>query len=223
LSKKPGGLLNVRDQTGKERTFEFTGALKSSIFQGYVLIPEKEFAELYPSAGTHILLVDCTPEKVKKIRDELSAKLKRLGVKIESCGARLMKFKNLENTYLTIFLILGALGLITGSAGFGIIVLRNIAERRREFGIMHALGFEHKNVKKIVITEYLMLIADGTIAGCLAAAAATYPAVALAAEGVPWGIVFALPAGIVIIGGISVAAAVYFALDKLPADALRNE
>ena len=42
-------------------------------------------------------------------------------------------FSTVENTYLSIFAVLGALGLLLGSAGLGVIVLRNVLDRRSEW------------------------------------------------------------------------------------------
>jgi len=43
-----------------------------------------------------------------------------------------------QNTYLNTFQVLGALGLLLGSAGLGVVVLRNVLERRAELAAMLA-------------------------------------------------------------------------------------
>ena len=55
--------------------------------------------------------------------------------------ARRNAFNAVQNTYLGTFQILGGLGLLLGSAGLGIIVLRNVLERRGELGLLLAVGF----------------------------------------------------------------------------------
>jgi hypothetical protein len=43
---------------------------------------------------------------------------------VVSVGAALAEFNTVENTYLSIFQVLGGLGLLLGSAGLGIVVAR---------------------------------------------------------------------------------------------------
>ena len=67
-------------------------------------------------------------------------------LKLKRLSDRLASFYEVTNTYLSVFGVFGALGMITGIAGLGFVLLRNYNYRRREFALMLATGF---NVKKI--------------------------------------------------------------------------
>ena len=49
-----------------------------------------------------------------------------------AAARRLAQFNAVQNTYLNTFQVLGGLGLLLGSAGLGVVVLRNVLERRNE-------------------------------------------------------------------------------------------
>jgi len=51
-----------------------------------------------------------------------------------------------QNTYLGTFQILGGLGLLLGSAGLGIVVLRNVLERRGELGVAGGGGLSTQRI-----------------------------------------------------------------------------
>ena len=88
---------------------------------------------------------------------------------------RLAEFRRVENTYLSIFQVLGGLGLLMGTAGLGVVVARNITERRAEFGLMRSIGFLPKILRKLIYYENRTLILWGLATGVCAATAAVWP------------------------------------------------
>jgi putative ABC transport system permease protein len=77
-----------------------------------------------------------------------------------------------ENTYISIFQVILVFGLIIGTLGFGIVVSRNVSERRREIGILRAIGFSKGKVLRALLFEntYIILCAIiiGTLSGIIA-------------------------------------------------------
>ena len=88
-----------------------------------------------------MLLIDTPAEKIETIADHLSARLTDFGLELTTTKQRLAAFGEVENTYLSIFQILGGLGLVLGSVGVGLVVLRNMLERRNELAMLRAVGF----------------------------------------------------------------------------------
>ena len=80
-----------------------------------------------------------------------------------------------ESTYLSIFLVLGTLGVILGTAGLAVVVLKNISERKNEFGLLRALGFKQRSVFAAVVLEHGMILAAGLGTGLLSALIAVLP------------------------------------------------
>jgi putative ABC transport system permease protein len=86
-------------------------------------------------------------------------------------------FNQIENTYLSIFLLLGGLAMILGTVGLGISLARNILDRRQEIGILRAIGFKQNKVFAMVTLEHLLLLIIGTASGAVAAFVATIPSI----------------------------------------------
>lgn len=224
MGKKVGGKLEVNDENGKQYDLTLKGGLSNSIFQGYAVMSIKQFIRMYPSSsGAQVLLVDCPDILEKQIGTALQKAFSGLGAKIEPCRDRLRRFQKVENTYLSIFLVLGGLGLIIGAAGFGIVVIRNILERREELAIMYAVGFSRKVIRELLIIEHLILILFGVLSGGIAAGISAVPAVISSRAPVPWNLVIGILAGIIICGICCVYAAALFAIKATPIKALRKE
>ena len=177
LGKKVGDVLLYQNEVGDTLRLKLIAGTKPSIFQGYIIISNKNFLKNYPSgSGTQIFLIDGKPENAQKIGDELQSVFRDYGWQMESTAKRLVQFYSVTNTYLSIFLALGALGLILGTIGLAVILARTLLERRREIAVMKAIGFNDKPLFRIITTEYLTLLFVGVLIGFIAAVVATLPA-----------------------------------------------
>ena len=112
-------------------------------------------------------MVGGEPENEAAIGDELQSVFRDYGWEMESAAKRLVEFYSVTNTYLSIFLALGALGLILGTIGLAVILARSILERRREIALMQAIGFTKSSVFKLLRNEYLLLLVSGVLLGFL--------------------------------------------------------
>jgi ABC-type antimicrobial peptide transport system permease subunit len=81
-----------------------------------------------------------------------------------------------ENTYLTTFQALGGLGLLLGTLGLAAVLLRNVLERRKELGLLRAVGYTPAQLSRLVLAENLYLLAAGLLVGAACAALAIAPA-----------------------------------------------
>ena len=121
-------------------------------------------------------LIDGEKENEQQIGDEMQSVFRDYGWEMESTAKRLVEFYSVTNTYLSIFLALGALGLILGTIGLAVILARTLLERRREISVLQAIGFNNKPIFKIITTEYLILLFTGVLIGFITAVVATLPA-----------------------------------------------
>jgi ABC-type antimicrobial peptide transport system permease subunit len=76
-----------------------------------------------------------------------------------------LEYEAVENTYLSIFLILGGLSIILGSAGLGIVLLRNASERRGEMALLRAVGFDNRTLHQLLLMEHGWLLGVGLVIG----------------------------------------------------------
>jgi putative ABC transport system permease protein len=219
-----GDLIPVTDEHGNRVNLLLVGGLRSSVFQGYLLISESAFKDLFPSAsGSHVFLIDTPDGPHEETHAVLSSSLGDWGLELQTATDRLASFLVVENTYLGIFLALGGLGLVLGTAGVGVIVLRDVLGRRAELAVLRAIGFRHEVVVRLLTLEYGTLVMAGILSGTVAALVAALPSIRAAGSGIPWSFLGLVLASIVTSGLVSVRfSAVLAARGKLTA-ALRNE
>ena len=159
--------------------FRIVGALQDSLFQSELLISERNFLRLFPDIeGYRFFLIDAPPQRAQQVTGTLEEALSDYGFDIQTTAARLASFHRVENTYLSTFRSLGALGLILGTVGLAAILLRNVLERRRELALLRAVGYRPSHVTAIVLGENLLLLLAGLATGTVCALLAIAPSVA---------------------------------------------
>ncbi|HSH20211.1 MAG TPA: FtsX-like permease family protein, partial [Draconibacterium sp.] len=177
LGKKVGDILLYQNELGDTIKLKLIAGTTPSIFQGYVIISNQNFLKNYPThSGTSIFLVDGNPDKQQQISDELNSVFRDYGWEMESSAKRLVEFYSVTNTYLSIFLALGALGLILGTIGLAVILARTLLERSREIAVMQAIGFNSLPIFRMITSEYIILLFVGILSGFITAVVATLPA-----------------------------------------------
>jgi putative ABC transport system permease protein len=186
LKIKTGDTLILRTENGQPLKIIIAAGLKSSVFQGYVLIGIENFTKYYPSvSGFSVLLVDGDPRLTGFYKTTLNERLESYGLKIEQTGDRLAAFYEVTNTYLSVFGVFGAFGMIIGSAGLGFILLRNYNNRKKEFALMLATGFHIRKIRRIVLYEQLLILFAGVTSGVFSALVATFPSIKNSSD-IPW-------------------------------------
>jgi putative ABC transport system permease protein len=117
-----------------------------------------------------------------------------------SASARLAEFMAVQNTYLSTFQSLGALGLLMGTVGLAVAQLRSVVERRGELALLRSAGFHPRRLAEMVLSENVSLLLAGLGCGCLAALVATLPHWAFAEADIPWGTLAILMAVVALSG-----------------------
>ncbi|MCH7556170.1 MAG: ABC transporter permease [Planctomycetes bacterium] len=224
LGKSVGDELDYIDEKGRRFRLLLVGMLKNSILQGSLIISEDEFIKRFPSEdGYRVLLIDAPQDRTEAVAGELSARLRDFGLALTPATQRLAEFNAVENTYLSIFQLLGGLGLILGSVGLGLVVLRNVLERRGELAMLQAVGFDKAELKRMVFYEHGGLLIGGLACGIFAALVAVSPALKSPGGQVPYFSLVLTIACIGISGVVWIWIATAFALSGKLLDALRNE
>jgi ABC-type lipoprotein release transport system permease subunit len=176
LKKKPGDRIDYTDEQGNTFPLEIAGILSGSVFQGSFIVDEQRYLELFPSTGGYQLFLAETPNDLTETRIILQRTLTDLGATVTSTTERLAAFNSVENTYISIFNVLGGLGVILGAAGLGIVTARNLAERQHEFTQLHQIGISRKIIRSLIIRETRQFILWAIGIGLLAAVISVLPA-----------------------------------------------
>jgi putative ABC transport system permease protein len=126
-------------------------------------------------------------------RLEKSAGIQRLeerlgdyGFEARSAVGLLANFLKVQNTYISTFQTLGSLGLLLGTLGLAVVQLRAVLERKRELGLMRAVGFTSEQLGQMVLAENGVLLGLGLAVGIGAALFTTLPHGWLGQASIPW-------------------------------------
>ena len=115
------------------------------------------------------------------------------------------------------------LGLLLGSMGLGLVVLRNVLDRQGELAMLRAMGIGKGKLKRMILFEHGGLLVVGLGCGVVAALVAVGPALQTPGAEIPGLSLAGTVAAIGLSGLIWIWIAARIALGGLPLDALRNE
>src|SRR5207247_5866547 len=127
------------------------------------------------TSGYRMFLIDAPSKAKDQVQRALERALQDAGLELTLTTERLTALNAVQNTYLNTFQVLGGLGLLLGSVGLVIVVLRNVLERRSELAVLIAVGFRRPAVKWLVVSEHGALLMLGLLVGVLAAFIAVLP------------------------------------------------
>ena len=218
-----GDTLILRAETGQPVKIIIAAGLKSSVFQGNVLIGTGNFRKYFPSvSGNSIFLVDGKPELSEIYKNTLEERFVNNGITIEPTKERLASFYQVTNTYLSVFTVLGVFGMILGIFGLGFILLRNYNLRKKEFALLSATGFSIRKIRKSLFSDLIIILIAGIFTGVLSALVATLPSIQ-ANSNLPWGILTLMILSVLLTGIITLLISVRTVKNESLIISLRKE
>ena len=171
--------LVMQDEFGNGVTFRLVGLFRTSIFQSELIVAEDRFLEHFPSrSGYGTFLIDAPWDRAEEVAQSLESALAPFGFDATTTRARLEAYKVVEHTYMATFQVLGGFGLLLGTIGLGIVLVRNVVERRGELATLRAFGFRRATLGWLVLTENAFLLLVGLAIGAGAALAGVAPRLA---------------------------------------------
>jgi ABC-type lipoprotein release transport system permease subunit len=200
-----GSRLTIRDAANQPVELEIVGLLDNSVLQGNLLVSESNFLKLFPDvAGYRYFLIERLAANAaageRSLPTVLESTFENDGVDVVFARDELAQFLAVQNTYLSTFQSLGALGLLLGTVGLAVAQLRSVLERRGELALMRAGGFRASRLTGMVTWENAVLLLGGLVIGIAAAAIALVPQWIARAAGVPWGTLGLLVGAIGLVG-----------------------
>jgi ABC-type antimicrobial peptide transport system permease subunit len=188
-----------------EIRFRVVGLLENSVLQGSLLIDEEHFKDLFPNlSGYRYFLIQTAEGKRAAVTAALEDRLGDEGFDVVSSSRVLEQLLAVQNTYLSTFQSLGALGLLLGTFGLAAIQLRSVIERRGELALLRATGFTRRSLARMVLIENVGLLMTGLAIGVLAALMAVLPHRLTGAAAIPPSLLrdLAIMLSIVVVVGI---------------------
>jgi ABC-type antimicrobial peptide transport system permease subunit len=219
-----GSTIDVPDAAGTPRHLKLVATLSNSIFQSELLMGEANFRQLFPTqAGYGVVLVDAPANKVTPVQQALNTQLGEYAVNTEPTAYRLARYLNIENTYLSTFEALGALGLMLGTIGLAVVLVRTVIERKAELALLASLGFGQSARITLVLSENIFLLILGLGVGAVCALLGIIPTIYQSAQSINFTALGGTLLGVLCVGMISSLLAVWISgAHVTPAD-LRRE
>ena len=146
-------------------------------------------------------MINAEEKNAQKAGEELQSVFRDYGWEMTTASQRLVEFNSVTNTYLSIFLALGALGLILGTVGLAVVLARSLLERNSEMVLLQSLGFTRRQIVILLVREYGVLLIWGVLIGFISSVVAVLPTF-LSAESSTSFITVILIVAIIIANGI---------------------
>ncbi|QDT37442.1 FtsX-like permease family protein [Stratiformator vulcanicus] len=224
LKKGVGDTIAVPSEENPEYRLQIVGMFVGSVFQGTLVMSEGSFNELYPDlSGYGWFLIEGPQDEQSELSTLLETKLAPYGFDTEPVSRRIADFLAVQNTYLSTFQALGGLGLLLGTVGLAVVMLRNVLERRSEIALMRAVGFRGTRIAIAVLIENSLLLGWGLVAGTASALLSLAPHLVSSGADVPTGSLALLLLAVFVVGSLASLAAVRAAVRTPIVGTLRGE
>jgi len=229
-----GDDLVVTDELGQPLSLRVVGTFAESLFRSELLMSDENLLAHFPSqSGYSTFLVDVAgaagngagdalaesgstgtagDDRIDAISAALERNLGPYGFDAERADRKLADYMVVQNTYLQTFQLLGGLGLLLGTIGLGVVLVRNVIERRGELATLRAFGFRRASLSRMVLAENAFLLLLGVLIGATSSLIAIAPRFVGGSFSLPWSTLGLILLAVVATGMLSSIAAVSGAL-----------
>ncbi len=199
-----GGQVNLGDQvtmrdavTGQTASLTVIGVVSTSFYDGadHVFIARSLSDRMFGNRSSSDLLFVSTAPGTDN--DALAGTINGRYVANGGSATSFHQLVNdqfsIQNQFLTLIRGYVALGLLVGIAGLGVVMVRAVRERRREVGVLRALGFSSVAVRRAFLAESSFIALEGIFIGLVLALVTAWRLVNSGSFGsgtnfsVPWG------------------------------------
>lgn len=156
LGKKLGDRIEYTAQDGRTVTVVLAATLEGSLFHGNILIDRSLFDRVWPETnGCSVFLVQTATDDdaIASAKEYLSQSLYEYGIRVTASGDRLKSINEVTDTYLSIFMTLGSVGLLLGLLSFVIIIRKNLTRSAGDIRQYLLLGFAKSDVARMLYRE----------------------------------------------------------------------
>lgn len=172
LGMKLGDRLTYVAQDGREREIVLAATLKGSLFHGNILIDKEFFEQVWPeNNGCSLFLVqtDNDEQQIAQMKNYISQSLYEYGMRVTPSSERLRSINEVTDTYLTIFMTLGSLGLLLGLISFVVIIRKSLISSRQSIRHYILLGFRRSEIEQMLYSENIFAAQWAIVVGVVGA------------------------------------------------------
>lgn len=163
-----GDTLHYSGPSGEAIDVVIAGSLPNTAFQGYVLVRESSLEKHWNDRGSRLILVKSSVPEAASV---LETALNEYGIRVIPANERLKTLGRVTDTYLTIFLMLGAIGLLLGIVSFLVGVRKRLASRKNDILLMRSLGYTDSVISTLLSRENKIMPVLSVLLGFISAIA----------------------------------------------------
>jgi len=186
-----GDIITIRDpQSGQTRQLTVAAKAEDDLIGNGAFVSAATLQEMFgPRANPFRFFVASTDPNttVDSIRSTFIAN----GADATTVAGTVKQVLAQQSGFFTLMQQFVGVGLVVGVAGIGVIMVRAVRERRREVGVLRALGFSARSAAEVLVFEAGFIALEGILIGVAIALIASYGFVATGAdwaEGMTWGV-----------------------------------
>jgi putative ABC transport system permease protein len=165
---KPGSTITATDPvTGKEVTREIVGVLTRDLtFSAYMSQASvREILGRRAVPSLFFVAASGGESDAREVATRLQGELFRNGVEADTFRSLVEEFQGANLQFFRLMQAYLALGLVVGIAGLGVVMVRSVRERRREIGVLRAIGFIAPQVRRAFLSESAFTALQGIVVG----------------------------------------------------------
>jgi putative ABC transport system permease protein len=168
LGKQLGDTLHYSTHDGRALRIIPVATFTGSIFHGNMLIDSDLFDKSWPeNNGCNIFLV--RSNESNDMKQYLQQSLYEYGIRVTPTLERLETINEVTDTYLSIFMTLGSIGLLLGLLSFAIVVRKNLTRSAEDIRYYRLLGFSTRRIASILYEENIFIPHIAIISGVVGA------------------------------------------------------
>ncbi len=162
---KAGDTLEITNANGTS-VFTIVGVLDQQYLHG-IFMGKSHMQQFFPAVQGNTLFLIKVAQGVNPsdVTYDLKKGYKVLGMNAKLVQDEVAQLSQQTQMVFELMEIFLSLGLIIGIASLGAITLRSIMERRRDIGMMRAMGFQQNQVLAFLLIEGLFTTTLGTLIG----------------------------------------------------------
>lgn len=222
---KVGDTLQIKAK-GDIRNFRIIG-IQEQFHLPAVFIRDDVMRSLYANTDTLVLFKLRDPTADATMAQRIESNYQDVGLDANSIRLLVLEQNEGFRQIFTLIRLFLSLGLIVGILSLGIVTARSVIERRQEIGMMRALGYLRRHIRRTFLLEMLTTVVVGILIGLIVALIVAYaiwygqlrelrlPFI------VPWAEVATISAIALVVTTLATLSPIFRAARTPPAEALR--
>lgn len=162
VQKRVGDTLHYVAGDGSTVNVVIAGSYPLGVHHGHLLMLRHHFSRLWPEENGNSVLM-----ATADVSDVLKTALADYGVEAVPVSERMALLLEVTDTYLSIFMALGGLGLLLGIVSLAVVLRKHLAARQQETALFAVLGATPEYVARLLRSENMLPVLYAILIGAV--------------------------------------------------------